>query len=133
MNTAAVARVQQLCVLVENRPGALAEIVLSLGQRGINILAINLAEGLDHGYVRLVVDRPDDALRILSTTTHLVFTRDALAIPLEHRPGALGEVLELWGRSGVNVDYAYVGLTADCRPLLIAHVDQPDRAQELLS
>jgi len=117
----------QVSVYVDNKPGALAEIVAALAARGINILALSLAEGIDHGYVRLLVDRPKEAVRVLSDTRHLFFTRDVLVARLPHQPGALASLLARWGAAGVNVEYAYSGI-ADGAAIVAAKVDRPEAA-----
>ncbi len=116
----------QISVFVENRPGQLAAIAAELGARGVNILALSLSEGLDHGYVRLLVDRPDEALAALSERRHLCFTREVRVVELEHQPGRLGELLSEWGREGLNVEYAYTGVTPAGRPLLVVNVERAE-------
>ncbi len=113
----------QISVFVENRPGELAAIAAELGARGVNILALCLAEGIDHGYVRLVVDRPDEAAAVLTERRHMFFTREVRIVELEHQPGRLGELLGEWGRQGLNVEYAYTGVTTEGRPLVVVKVE----------
>ncbi len=115
----------QISVFVENRPGELAAIAAELGARGINILALCLAEGIEHGYVRLVVDRPEEAVAVLTERRHMFFTREVGLVELEHQPGRLGERLGEWGRQGRNVEYAYTGVTAEGRPFVVVKLESP--------
>src|SRR4030095_10346195 len=56
---------KQLTVIATNRPGLLADIAKTLGDRGVNIEALDV-EGIDeHGLIVLAVDRYDEALRAL--------------------------------------------------------------------
>lgn len=113
----------QISVFVENRPGELASIASELGAQGVNILALCLAEGIDHGYVRLVVDRPETAVTVLTDRRHMFFTRAVHLVELEHQPGRLGELLEQWVRKGVNLEYAYTGVTPEGRPLVVVKTE----------
>ncbi|MCX7818824.1 MAG: ACT domain-containing protein [Kiritimatiellae bacterium] len=117
----------QISVFVDNRPGSLAEVAAELGARGVNILALSLAEGLDHGYVRVVVDQPEVATAVLAERRHMFFTREVRLVELEHRPGRLGELLGEWGRAGLNVEYCYTGATPEGRPLVVVKVEPPAR------
>ncbi|NCC51839.1 MAG: ACT domain-containing protein, partial [Spartobacteria bacterium] len=47
---------QQISVSVQNEPGTLAELTSFLGDNDINVYALTLTGGIDHGYVRMVVD-----------------------------------------------------------------------------
>jgi hypothetical protein len=98
---------RQLSLILENRPGVLAEVSADLAAQSINIEAIQVANLADHCVVRLVVSDPQRALHLLGSAGALVFETDVLALSLAHRPGALGEVARLLGKARVNIDYLY--------------------------
>jgi len=80
---------KQLTVIATNRPGLLADIAKTLGDRGVNIEALDV-EGVDeHGLIVLAVDRYDEALRALRDAGYTAVTQDALLIRLDDKPGAL--------------------------------------------
>lgn len=115
----------QFSVFIDNRPGALARVASILAERNIRILAISLTEGLDHGYARLVVDRPDEAAVALRAADLLFFSSRILLAEIGSEPADVARLLEHWGADGVNVEYAYTGESADGRRLLAARVDRP--------
>ena len=57
--------ITQLSCFIENRIGALRHVVGRFEAEGICICAVSILEAADHGVVRLVVDRPDDAKIVL--------------------------------------------------------------------
>src|SRR4029453_12131195 len=83
---------RQLSLILENRPGVLAEVSADLAAQSINIEAIHVANLADHCVVRLVVSDPQRPLHPLGSAGALVFETEVLALSLAHRPGALGEV-----------------------------------------
>ena len=102
-----VARGRQISVFVDDTPGTLAGIAELLGKNGINIFALTLAEGLGHGYVRLVVDKPDECVKVLKAAEELVLERDVILLELSNAPGSLGIVARKLGDAGINLEYAY--------------------------
>lgn len=83
---------KQLTVLVPNQTGIAAEITACLADREINIEEIDIEGVEDRGVVTLMVDRYDEAIRVLSAAGYRVITQDALLIRLRDEPGALATV-----------------------------------------
>ena len=57
--------VKQLSVFVENRAGRLSTITRLLGDAGVNIRAMSIADTKDFGILRLIVDDSEGALKVL--------------------------------------------------------------------
>jgi hypothetical protein len=100
-------RPKQISVFVENRTGRIAEVTRILGDAGVNIRAVSLADTHDFGIVRLIVNNVDKALEILRNEKFTVMDTDVIAAQIPDEPGALAEILELLGRENVNVEYLY--------------------------
>ena len=129
MQQVRAARGRQISIFVDDRPGTLARLTLRLGEAGINIHALSLAEGLDHGYVRMVVDRPDEAIRQLESDGHLFFEREVILLEIPNAPSALGRVAERWGLQGINIEYVYcAGGPGVDHGLVVVRVDRIDDA-----
>lgn len=124
---------RQISVFLDDEPGTLGHVTSLLGQHGINIYALSLAEGLGHGYVRMVVDKPDAALEILRTAEELTLERDVLLLELSNQPGSLGAVASRLGKAGINIEYAYCagGPTVD-KGLVVLRVSDSDKAIHVL-
>jgi len=59
-------KVEQISVFLENKAGRLAEVTRVLGEAGINIRALSLADTTDFGILRLIVDQYDKARELLN-------------------------------------------------------------------
>ena len=57
--------IDQISVFVENKAGSLVDITRILGDANIDIRAMSLADTADFGVLRMIVDRPDDAVLAL--------------------------------------------------------------------
>lgn len=105
--------VKQLAVFVQNKPGALARMCQALAKEDINLLALTVADTVDHSVVRIVVDRPDDALLLLRSSAMHVVESEVLVLELPNRPGALAEVAKRLADERINIEYAYCTTTGD--------------------
>jgi hypothetical protein len=99
--------VEQLSVFLENTKGRLAELARSLGDAGINMRALMVADTEEFGVVRIICDRPKEAVRILDDAGFGASLTAVVAVEIPDRPGGLADVLEALGASGMNVEYAY--------------------------
>ncbi|MFH0879732.1 MAG: ACT domain-containing protein [Lentisphaerota bacterium] len=128
-----VAKGKQISVFLDDKPGMLAGITELLGRHGVNIYALSLAEGIGHGYVRMVVDKEDEAISTLRDANELVLDREVLLLELSNKPGSLGLVTRLLAESGVNLEYAYcAGGRGVDKGLVIVKVDDTDNAMQVL-
>ncbi|MEA1926571.1 MAG: ACT domain-containing protein [Candidatus Auribacterota bacterium] len=100
-------KVRQLSIFLENRSGRLAEVTEIMGEAAINIRALSLADTSDFGILRVIVDDPDKALRILEENGFTVAVTEVLAVEVEDEPGGLSRVLKLLNKQEVNVEYMY--------------------------
>lgn len=99
--------VKQLSIFLENKCGRLARVTRVIGDHGINIRAFSLADTTDFGILRLIVNQPEDALKILKEEGFTVSLTDVIAIQIPDHPGGLAGVLELMDEAGVNIEYMY--------------------------
>ncbi|MCF6291455.1 MAG: ACT domain-containing protein [Desulfobacterales bacterium] len=122
-------KVEQIAVFLENRSGRLADISQTLADHDINIRALSLADTADFGILRLVVDDPARARRILKENGFTVAVAEVVAVEVVDRPGGLGAVLQVIKQAGLNVEYMYAVIThGKDKALLIFRFDELDRA-----
>lgn len=124
---------KQLSVFLDDKPGMLASISLLLGRHGISIYALSLAEGIGHGYVRMVVSKHEEARQILQDAGELVMEREVLVLELSNQPGSLGRAAQALSDAQVNVEYAYcaAGPQVD-HGMVIIKVDDTEKGLALL-
>ena len=58
-------QIQQISVFVENKSGRLAEITEALAAANVDIRAVSIADTSDFGILRLIVNKPKEAVEAL--------------------------------------------------------------------
>ncbi|TAL32436.1 MAG: amino acid-binding protein [Spirochaetes bacterium] len=99
--------VTQLSLFLENKPGRLQSALKVLSDNKINIMTLTIAEVSDFGIVRLVVNKPDEAVKALRAQSFTCSTTEVLAIEIEDVPGALARALDIFGTHKLNIEYMY--------------------------
>ncbi|MRS12448.1 MAG: ACT domain-containing protein [Actinobacteria bacterium] len=97
----------QLTVFLENSPGRLAGLTRALGNAGVNMRALMVADTAEFGVVRIICDRPEVARGALEGAGFSVSVTTVIAVEVPDRPGGLADVLEVIGSVDANVEYAY--------------------------
>jgi hypothetical protein len=100
-------KVEQISIFIENKSGRLAEVTRILGDAGVNILALSLADTSDFGILRLIVDRTDLAKSTLKDQGFTVNKTEVVAVSVPDRPKGLYVILDVLDRAKVNVEYMY--------------------------
>lgn len=123
--------VTQISVFIENRPGHLEHVLETLGQGGINIIALTVAETSDFGVLRMIVADPAKAAGLLRGRQITCSTTEVLAVELNDRPGALWEALKAFSKRSLNIEYMYT-FTENRRDkaVMIFRFDAMDAAQQ---
>lgn len=126
--------IKQLSIFMENKPGRMARVAKALGDAGVNIRALTIAEAGDFGVVRMVVDDTDRGYKVLREEGFTVTETDVLAVEIKDSPGGLFEIANTLGENNINVDYAYAFVTAKAeRAMLILRVDDVSGATRVLN
>ncbi|HEY8338978.1 MAG TPA: ACT domain-containing protein [Egibacteraceae bacterium] len=117
-------------LIPDDQPGVLARLGEAAGRAGINIEGISAFTGQGKGVVHVLVPDAERALAVLAEAgLDVRAARDVLVIPVEDRPGALGEVCRRLADAGVNIEQAY--LATGTR--LVLAVDDLDAARSALA
>ena len=127
-------RVEQISVFLENRAGRLAEITRVLGDAGVNIRALSLADTSDFGILRLIVSDNEKAKQALKEQGFTVGKTSVVAVEVEDRPGGLNRILEILSKGDVNVEYMYAFVQhSGANALMIFRFDDIDAAVKVLT
>ena len=100
-------KVEQISIFIENKSGRLAEITRILGDAGINIRALSLADTSDFGILRLIVNDVEKAQSILKEKGFTVNRTEVVAVEVPDRPGGLSAILQALDKEQTNVEYMY--------------------------
>jgi hypothetical protein len=126
-------KTKQISVFIENRSGRLAKITTALGNAGVNIRAMSLADTSDFGILRLIVNNTDKARDTLYDHGFTVRISEVIAVAIPDAPGALGNLLSIMEHAGLNVEYMYAFVQKNMdQAIIIFHFDDADKAIETL-
>lgn len=122
---------EEIVVIVDDRPGVLADIGELLGRAGVNIETLCASGFNGQGVIHLVVDDGDDAAEVLRSNDYKVeTTRPVLTATLDDRPGELGRYCRRLAAAGVDITSAYVAKRSGGETELIFAVDDLQAAQQ---
>lgn len=123
----------QFTLLLENRPGTLAEVCSELAAKAVNIQAIMTSDVRGWGAVRVVVNHPEAARKVFETIGVKFTEEEVLAVRLSDRPGALGRITRKLAEHEINIDYTYGSIEKGSpKALVIMGVSDLKRAAKLL-
>ena len=127
-------KIQQLSIFVENKSGRLAEITEALAKSGIDIRAMSVADTSDFGFLRLIVDKPQEAVAAFKEAGMTVSLTSVIAIGVHDRPGEFSKAVRILSDHGINVEYLYAFISREKgKAFVILRVDDEDKAIEILS
>lgn len=127
-------KLKQLSLFLENRQGQLRAPVAALGNAGIDLLTMTLADTSQFGILRFIVADPARAKEVLEGEGMIVSTTEVVPIQVDNRPGGLAGVLASIEAAGLGVEYMYdfaARATPD-KAVIIFRFEDPDRALEVL-
>ena len=96
-------------------------IALAESYRGI------LKDSSDYSLIRLLVDQPIEAEKVLLRANHPVDTEQVIVFRLVNQPGILGRVAKRFGETDINIDYIYGSAMEDAKEsIFIVHIAEED-------
>jgi len=126
-------KVEQISIFIENKSGRLAEVARVLGEKGVNIRALSLADTSDFGILRLLVDNTDVALQTLKESGFTVNKTEVVAVEVPDQPGGLCEILQVLDKAQINVEYMYAFVERNAgNAVIIFRFDETDSAIDTL-
>lgn len=126
-------RITQISVFLENRKGRLFDICSMLGQANINIRALTIAETESFGVLRMVVDKPQEAIELFRKNDVTANQTDVVAVEVPDKPGGLADVLRTLSEHDVNVEYMYGFVEKFSEnALLVFRFDNPEKGGQVL-
>ncbi len=117
---------KDLTVILEDRPGTIADMGEALGKAGINIEGGCGLPIEGRGVIHILVE---DAVAVRRTLQQAGFVvrgeRQVLVLEIEDRPGVAGNITRSIAKAGVNIDLMY--LATNNR--MVIGVDDIDKAR----
>ena len=116
-----------ISVILNDQPGALAQVGETMGKAGINIEGYCSFSSAGKSYLHILVNEMNgvpEALREIGLAVE--HQREVFTVDVEDRPGELGKVARFIADSGVNIDMVYMG--TNTRLVLCAFDSEAARA-----
>ncbi len=125
-------RVKQFSVFTANRMGRLHDLVGALGTKGVHVLALDILDATDSAVIRIVVDDPDQARRLLQDN-HFSFTENELVVVVLDRADELTRLMAALLEAEININYLYAFIPhpAD-KSLLALSMEDNEVAEKVL-
>lgn len=124
---------KQLVVLLENRPGSLAELTRLLAEEDINVTGIMLEGSLEFGTARIHVENARKAEKVLKEAGYQVSVGDVLILDLPNRPGELARVCDALAHADINIECLFGTTSGANAPQIILKVSDVERAKKALA
>lgn len=126
--------IKQLSIFVENKPGRLHSIMDALGENGVDISALSIADTTDFGILRIIVSDIDKAREVLREIGVISKVTNVIAVYIDHKIGGLAAVLDHISDAGIGIEYMYAFLgRTEGKALMVLKADDEEMAAEVLS
>jgi hypothetical protein len=100
---------KDLTVVLEDRPGRLADLGDALGKAGVNIDGLSGVAGEGKALMHVLVEDAAGARKALEGAGfHIQGERDVALLDIQDRPGELGKLCRKIANAGVNINLAYL-------------------------
>jgi hypothetical protein len=126
--------VRQFNVFLENRVGALMEVVRRFETTDNHIVSLTIVDSADCAIIRIVLSNPERALEVFRQASLPITESDLLVVQLPQGPQPLLQICKALLVAEINIHYAYPLLVGpDGRAALALHVDDHETAVHTLS
>ncbi|MCD8104674.1 MAG: hypothetical protein LUF35_06665 [Lachnospiraceae bacterium] len=124
--------VRQTVAFVENRKGIMWQMTAALRREGICICGMSTVDSPEFGIVRMIADKPDEALRSLQTAGFVAKECEVIAVRMA-KPEDMEFILQVVQDGNVNVNYFYSSFGSDLRsPILILNAADMEETEAML-
>ena len=110
-------KTKQLSIFLENKSGRLTEVTDVLGEAGVNLSAMSIADNSDFGILRCIVSDPEKAYKVLKEAHFAVKITDVIGFVCPNTSGSLAVVLRYLSQKDIFIEYMYSFANGD-----VAHV-----------
>lgn len=124
--------IKQLSILVENKNGALLQVLQLLRDNGISIIVSTLGDTLDFGIYRIICSDTQRAYTLLRDKNINAKISDVFAIRLaEDKAGAVADMLAKITEAGVGIKYMYSFLFGG-KGIIVFRADKDEDAEKAI-
>jgi len=127
--------VKQLSVSLANKPGRLANLLMTLNKEKVGFRALSVMDSGERGTVRFVPDDLDAAIAVLDKANLRYDKSEVLLVEVPKQAGGFGKICERLASEHLNLDYAYSSFNdgrAKGGPLAVIKLNDLAKAQRVL-
>lgn len=125
--------IKQISVFLENKTGALGEVVKFMAENNINLRALSIADTEDFGILRIITDDPDSSIEKINNAGYSAKLTNVLAVEIDDKPGSFSKIVDVLSTEGISIEYTYAFLSKKAdRAYIIIRADNSEKASELL-
>ena len=125
--------IDQITVFLENDKGRLAALCRALGDAGISMHALTVADTASFGVVRIIADTPVKACEVLQEKGFRASLTKVFAIEVSDDAGGLAALLDAFDEADINVEYAYCFAVEGGHAIDILKVSAHDEVRALIA
>ena len=125
--------IKQISVFVENKQGRLHMLTEVLAREGIDLKAMTIADTMDFGIMRCIVQDPEKTLKVIRENNFTATITEVIAVEVPDVPGGLSQVLKILSDNSISVEYLYSFVRMHKNnALIIFRVEDPQAAFQIL-
>ena len=101
--------VRQISIYLENIRGTLCELTKLLGEAGIDLKALSIADTANFGIVRCIVAEEDieKTTELLRANGHISKVNSVICVCVPDKPLGLSNILSLLEKEDISIEYTY--------------------------
>ena len=122
--------VKQITVFLENSEGRLSALCRCLGDAGVSMKALTIAETSEYGLIRIIADDPQNCVKVLTDGGFHASLTDVTAIEVPNRAGGLSDLLDKLADLDLNIEYGYCFSTEADRAVDVLKIKGGAKAAE---
>jgi len=128
--------IKQVSVFLDNRPGALSEVIEHIDKFRMKIFALSIADAGEFGLVRMITEDPERAVKDLEDAEFILAkskkNSEVIAI-LITKSGNVSKIAKMLADEDLNIEYAYSSaVLIDGKLAVILRVNDLDKAEKIL-
>jgi hypothetical protein len=120
-----------IAVFAQNQPGQTARITRILGQAGINVCWVTIANSGSFGVMKFLVDKLNPAVEVLQKNGLMVSLLKVLAVEVPNKPGSLQGIAEVLADHNINLENCS-GFVSNDRAVVLIEVQKLEESREIL-
>ena len=128
--------IKQVSVFLDNRPGALSEVISHIDKFQMKIFAFSIADAGEFGLVRMITEDPERAAKDLEDSDFILAkskkNTEVIAILITEK-GKVSEIAKMLGDKDLNIEYAYSSaVLIDGKLAVVLRVNDLVKAEKIL-